>query len=345
MPSRLDTFIVLRGDHPTLPHSEIKAIADAGGFQLKFKPSPTMIQRCSTSIAALEAIASRGHYTRYILEELAGTKASTEVKACIQDIDFIEQLDGGDFRVSLRSLKGATSDEKIKELRGRIINHVEEETASQHNIFHPDVWFRGYFSDDWFLFGRLLKGSKISTERRRPQQRPCFHPSSLQPRLAGCMVNLSRAKKGEFFLDPFCGVGSTLLEADVMGCIPVGLDISKWMIGAAKRNLIHFSQGDWGVVRGDARNPPFLPVDSIATDPPYGRTTSLEGDEIDKLYRDFLMSSRRLLTTNGHLCLAAPDYLDVSDLAVEAGFKHLESHLIRVHGSLTREIAVLQNRA
>ncbi|MFP3951328.1 MAG: hypothetical protein ACLFVP_04200 [Candidatus Bathyarchaeia archaeon] len=342
MPEEMDLFIVLRGDHPTLPRSELGAIGEAEGVKITFKASPIMIQRCRTGRKGVEAIAERGYYTRYILEELAYKKSSPDLLSYIQDIGFREHLEGGDFRVSIRSLKGAADESLLRELRVKIIDHIKGETGSEHTLFHPDCWFRGYLSEDWFIFGRLLKGTRMDIGSRRPHQRPSFHPSSLQPRVAGCMVNLSRARRDGVFLDPFCGAGSTLIEAGFIGCTPVGLDISKSMTEAAKRNLSHYSRGNGGVVRGDARRSPLLPVDSIATDPPYGRTTTVLGEELHQLYRDFLESSCSILREGGYLCIAAPDYIQVSEPGLETGFKHIESHFIRVHGSLTREIAVLQ---
>jgi tRNA (guanine10-N2)-dimethyltransferase len=52
---------------------------------------------------------------------------------------------------------------------------------------------------------------------RSPQRRPFTHPSNLTPQLATCMLNMARVREGQVVLDPFCGVGSTLMECHLLG--------------------------------------------------------------------------------------------------------------------------------
>ncbi len=42
------------------------------------------------------------------------------------------------------------------------------------------------------------------------------------------------------------------------------------------------------------------------------------------------------------MCTAAPKSIGVGKMGKELGFKHVESHLVPVHRSLTREIAVFE---
>ena len=68
----------------------------------------------------------------------------------------------------------------------------------------------------------------------RPEQRP-LHTISI--RLAKIMLNLSEVNKGDTLLDPFCGIGTILQEAMIMGVNVVGIDNEVWCVEASKKNL------------------------------------------------------------------------------------------------------------
>ena len=48
------------------------------------------------------------------------------------------------------------------------------------------------------------------------------------------MINLTGLKKGETVCDPFCGTGTTLLEAESMGIHGIGLDFDEKMCEISK---------------------------------------------------------------------------------------------------------------
>ena len=91
---------------------------------------------------------------------------------------------------------------------------------------------------------------------RRPRKRPVFHPSTMPPKIARCMVNLARARPGEKFADPFCGVGGILIEAAVIGCDVLGVDASTRMLRGARTDLNYFKLDTLGYVHGNAPDPP-----------------------------------------------------------------------------------------
>ena len=109
---------------------------------------------------------------------------------------------------------------------------------------------------------------------RRPRLRPFFHPSAMFPKLSRALVNMSRCKEGEVFLDPFSGTGSIPLEACLIGATVVAMDVSEKMVRGGKRNLEHFSQRWAGTVRADSLSPPVRGIRASATDIPYGRAAS-----------------------------------------------------------------------
>ncbi len=90
---------------------------------------------------------------------------------------------------------------------------------------------------------------------RRPRSRAFFHPSAIFPKLSRALVNLSGVQPGEAFLDPFCGTGSLLIEASIVGAEPVGIDLARKMVRGARRNAIKYAQPWLGVIRADSRSP------------------------------------------------------------------------------------------
>jgi tRNA G10 N-methylase Trm11 len=49
-----------------------------------------------------------------------------------------------------------------------------------------------------------------------------------------------------------------------------------------------------------------------------------------------------MLKKGQKLCIASPKTLNIGQLGAALGYKHLDSHFVYVHRSLTREIAVFE---
>ena len=83
-------------------------------------------------------------------------------------------------------------------------------------------------------------------------------------------------------------------------------------------------------------------VDCIATDPPYGRSSTTLGWSTKQIVEDFLSTIGDVLPKGRRICMASPKSIRISKIGKELGFKHVESHFVYVHRSLTREIAVFE---
>jgi len=177
--------------------------------------------------------------------------------------------------------------------------------------------------------------------RRRPRTRPFFHPSAIFPKLARALVNLSRCRQGDIFLDPFAGTGSLPLEAALVGAKVVALDQAANMTLGAIANMKHFGQEWLGVVRSDAFHPPLTTVDALATDVPYGRASSTRGRGQSDVLQQTLSALPSLLRKNSRLVIMHAKLTKVEEsreLALE------EEHDLHVHKFLTRTITVLRRR-
>ncbi len=155
----------------------------------------------------------------------------------------------------------------------------------------------------------------------KPVQRKIF---GISPRVAKIMVNLTRCTSGKVFLDPFCGVGNILQEALLTKAKVIGVDINRWCVDAAKRNLdwlvreYDVKEADYVVIQGDARNLRQKmrdEIDCVATEPDLGpalreiATTPYAEKILEKLtplFNDFLLEAYAVLQENGFLVLVTP---------------------------------------
>ena len=181
----------------------------------------------------------------------------------------------------------------------------------------------------------------------KPYQRKIF---AIPPRLARIMVNLSSCALGKTLLDPFCGVGTILLEALLLNAKVIGMDINPWCVKAAVENLdwlkreYGLKEAIYEVLEGDAlrlSRKILQEVDSIATEPDLGPalrhvpTTPYACklvQRLEPLYHGFLEESFKVLGKNGRLALVTPFLktrsgnpvtMDIGKKAAEIGFKRV----------------------
>ncbi len=100
------------------------------------------------------------------------------------------------------------------------------------------------------------------------------HPSPKPPALMKRLIEFF-TKKGERVLDPFAGVGGTLLACSMVGRHGVGIDLSEEYLEIYHRACTELGLERQSFLCGDARNLRDLladvePFDLILTDPPYG---------------------------------------------------------------------------
>lgn len=183
--------------------------------------------------------------------------------------------------------------------------------------------------------------AKLDTKsflKRRPPSRPFFRSVAMPPQLSRILVNLSRLRPGEYFLDPFAGTGSILIEAYLVGGKPIGIDIDWEMVRGARLNLKYYGMTGAEVFLSDAKEIPLERVDAVATDPPYGRSASTHGETIHSIYRQFIKAVGNILAKKKYMVFMAPTWLEkyVDKLLCKEDFLLKRKHYIYVHGSLTR---------
>jgi tRNA (guanine10-N2)-dimethyltransferase len=340
-------FFILSGEHLSLPAAEVQAILDSESIPYSHVESSYRLLILESSPEALRHVSDRSlMYDKcgYLLGECQADEQ--EIRRLITNLS-LENIvaDASSYAVRSERLGGVKKNIRRTGLERSIGGLLKEKAPNLHvQLVEPDLTFLCVIYEESFLFG-ITRHAKPSgpISRRRPRKRPVFHPSTMPPKIARCMVNLSRARSGEYFADPFCGVGGIVIEATLIGCQVVGVDASTRMLRGVRKNVTHFGLQTSGIVMGDARSLPFHGLDSIATDPPYGRDSSTRGVKVNDLIREFLSGVSSSMNRGAHLCISAPSEVQLADFARDSGFKVKERHLARIHRSLTRQFVVAKN--
>jgi tRNA (guanine10-N2)-dimethyltransferase len=340
-------FFVLSGEHASLPAAEVQAILDSAGLEFAAVRKSYRLLILEAPQEALEVISERSLMCDWCGVALGECEADEEqIGRLVRSFrlqDLTKHL--RTFAVRSARLGGVNKTVRRVDLERGVGALVKQQVPKLNvRLSNPDLTFACLLFDNSFLIG-ISSYSKPSglIAPRRPRKRPVFHPSTMPPKIARCMVNLARASPGATFSDPFCGVGGISIEAAVIGCNVVGMDADLRMLRGARRNLRYFGLDALGFLNGDARRTPLHDLDAIATDPPYGRGSSTRGTNTTNLFRDFLAGAGACLKRGAHLCISSPVEIQVESYALEAGMRMIEKHLAKVHRSLTRQFVVLQN--
>ncbi len=340
-------FFLLSGENLTLPASEAKAILEAEGYPYKVTQQLDQVMRLDAALESVKVIPVRSAYTRLCAQELFVSEANYEdIAKTASTVDFTSVLKPGEsFVVRINRIKNyADQNINTMDLEIRLGRQILQQTPhAKVNLKHPDKTLIGIITDEKLIFGlKLTEISSKTFSERRPRKKPFFHPSAMPSKLARCMVNLAHSKVEGTMLDPFCGTGSSLIEATYIGCHAIGVDAAKKMVLGCRKNLRFFSITAEGLILADARKLPFYNVDCMVTDPPYGRSASTLKSTTRELVNDVLKSAYSLLPDGHRICIASPKTLNIKAIGIANGFKHVESHFAYVHSTLTREVAVFE---
>lgn len=329
-------IVYVSGEFKQLPKDELKniLISHQTNFKVLYSLGRSIVIETDKEIPLIAG---------YILEISEFLAIGKNEKEIIDNASTVEFNFNGSFvvrskKVSKDVIKKSVSLEKII---GEIIYSKSKQPVK---LKGSDEMFRLYVSNEGYALGRLLY-KKPSWYKRSPERRPYFHPSSLEPKFARSLVNLSHCTKSSVFLDPFVGTGGIVLEACLLGAQCHGVDIEEEMVDGCKENLDFFNQSA-KLHLGDARNLDNIfeknSIDAIATDPPYGRSTKLRGKILSDLIKDVLFAAKTVLKPGKRIVIVMPQHINNVLLAQEVGFKLCGSYRNRVHRSLTRVVSVME---
>ena len=176
------------------------------------------------------------------------------------------------------------------------------------------------------LLGKTLAVQPFKELSFRDYGRPARddHSGMLPPKLAQIMINLSGATKASVILDPFCGSGTIITEALLMGYGHIiGADISTKAISDTKTNIAWIEQNfksrpvNLKLLNSDATqiSKHLAPnsVDAIITEPYIGPQRGLFNlekiiRELERLYSKSLVEFKKILKPNGKIIMIWPSF-------------------------------------
>jgi tRNA (guanine10-N2)-dimethyltransferase len=276
------------------------------------------------------SLASRLGLCHYVSELLASCN-NDEIDSCVRDIDVPGPIRVRSTKVGEISVDLAGTSRRVGAVLGE---------SKGVDLHHPASDIRIVFSKKAHI-GRMIGAiDRPSFEKRKNRYMPYVYPASLHPKYARALVNLTQVPSGGRLLDPFCGTGAIVAEASLIGLKAVGSDLSNKMVEGARRNLAHLKAraelrvSDVGDILGKIGQ-----VEGIATDPPYGRSTSTNGEKILALYGRAFNAFEDVLERRSRVAIVVPD---LELLEGVKGFRLLETHNLWVHRSLTRRFCLLE---
>lgn len=314
----------LSGENPTLPFAELECIGTVTDRRLQVAvaecPDPSAALRLAMTQVVLEYLGECEpdlSAFRDLLRELAIETTQTFAGRA-------KKVHGGCYE------RNPQSQREFERLIGTMID-------GPVSLNNPEVEYRAILSEDRCYFGKVLFPiDRAAYDTRNPGKRDFFHPGVMMPRMARTLVNLACTNAGDVVLDPFCGTGGILIEAELLGMTTIGSDFDPFMIGGSRMNAKGSS-----FMLGDATSLPFRDrsIDSVVTDFPYGQSVCiLKSDTMDRLYGDALGEVRRVLKPGRRAVVVT--HKDISGIAAEH-MTVLQQHCQRVHKSLTRRVLVL----
>ncbi len=315
-------LFLLSGEHPTLPYSELSCVGEV----IDSRPQVAVVTCDNVSTATRLAMAHS------VMEYLGECPA--DVKSFLELLKDLSISARGPFVARAKKIEGAEMVETTTYLE-RAMGSAISGTVSLEN---PSDVFMAVCSGDRCFIGHLLRSiDRGSFDARNPGKRAFFHPGVMMPRFARSIVNMSLITPGGQFLDPFCGTGGVLIEAAMVGAFATGSDMDAFMIRGARKNI-----PGTGLLHADAAHLPLKDksIDAVATDLPYGQSSSIMAKGLESLYLESLGEIRRVLKPGRRAVIVT--HKDIQEIASQI-MEICEFHEQRVHKSLTRRVMVLRS--
>jgi tRNA (guanine10-N2)-dimethyltransferase len=283
------------------------------------------------TMADPEALGNRLGLCHYASEWLSSC-GEGDVEDTAKEIDVKGPIRVRSTKIGERSLDLASTTRKVGAIIGK---------TRGVDLHKPATEIRVIFSDG-VHFARVISSiNRSSFEKRKNRYMPFVYPASLHPKYARALVNLTQVHLRGRLLDPFCGTGAILAEGSMIGLKAIGTDFSERMIEGSQKNLDHLKLSADLKLCDVGEIPQMVGlVDGIATDPPYGRSTSTDGEGIPELYQRSFDAFSAVLKSGARISIVVPD---VELVRNQEGFRFLESHRLWVHRSLTRNFCVFES--
>lgn len=329
----------LSGEHTTLPASEVVASLESvcPDFKISLSLDGCLIIEIRKDAGTIAGILAKKLSMTHHITEVLGIGGADEEDV----LDTVEKADldiEGTYRIRVKRVREySTIDTEDMEKR---IGSIFFQRGARADLKNPTVQLRVLLTEEKSIFGRIMYSIDRGVyEARKPHYKPFFYPGVLMPRVARALVNIAKPENN--LLDPFCGTGGILVEAGLMGTMVMGGDMQRKLLLGAKMNLDHYNI-DHSLLFQDACRMALRDesMDAVVTDPPYGRSAAIKAESLEHMLSGSLVEIYRVLKKGKRAVFISEK--EIETLAKEAGFKVAQTHIQRVHKSLTRRICILE---
>jgi len=312
-----ESFFVLSKDYLELATDEIIAISKMYDRFSKIKIiSNLVIVQSKTNWKEIAKRATFVKISGQILRKMSGL---------FLDEDNFEVLKNAKTFVC-RIVNLSSNQFNVAELENSMGDMISKFSHAKVKLEDPDITVYLIFTNEENFFGFSKRVKKV----KRPIKIKKY-PHELDWKLTRVMINLIGLKKGETVCDPFCGTGTTLLEAESMGIHAIGLDFDEKMCEMSKENLkkngykSQVIQSDFQELSKISKK-----FDGIVTDLPYG-TSSKTSEKPQEILKKFfsIMPKRKKIAI-----------MYKKELDINLKLSGLKKYHIYRHKSLTRTILI-----
>ncbi len=312
-----DSFFILSKENLELAKDEVIAIARSYDRFAKVETFSNVV--IIQSKTPWEKIAKRATFVRIagqVLKKLSNLFLDEESFALLQN--------SKSFACKVINLTTERSD--VTELEDAMGSMISKFSKAKVDLKNPDIIVYLIFTESLGFFGFSTRYEKFE----RPKK-ISGHPHELDWKLCRAMINLAGLKEGDTICDPFCGTGTTLLEAESMGIHSIGIDFDKKMSEICEENLNANGFKSKVINAGfEHLNEIEDKFDGLITDLPYGRA-SKTSEKPELLIQKFIST----IPKKKKLVLMCKDGIDKS-----LKIYPMKKYRIYRHKSLTRTILV-----
>ncbi|MFW9769777.1 MAG: TRM11 family SAM-dependent methyltransferase [Candidatus Thorarchaeota archaeon] len=216
-------------------------------------------------------------------------------------------------------------DEPDRRVSGRLNIALWPKTIARNNLLvPPNAEILAVFSEKKLYIARTRVVYDSMLQQYRDESRPFVSAEiSTSPKLCRSLLNLAGARPGDTVLDPFCGTGTLLMEAAILGMKCIGIDIDSDQVHGARSNMKWLAKDlgeklQYDIFKGDSRKLSTLvkkQVDAVAFEPLLGpiykEVPSVEEaqktiKELTILYREALTEIAKVLRPEGRVAMTIP---------------------------------------
>ncbi|MFA5348017.1 MAG: DNA methyltransferase, partial [Methanoregula sp.] len=215
----------LSGENPTLPFAELDCIGKVLDQRLQVAVVESHVPGSAARLAMTHVVSEYLGECEPAIDSFARLLKDLAIETRQSFAGRVKKVHGGCLG------RNPCSQREFERLIGTMI-------SGPVSLENPGTEYRAILSEDRCYFGKVLfRNDRGTFDARNPGKRDFFHPGVMMPRIARTLINLTCVHDGDILLDPFCGTGGILIEAEMLGTSSVGSDFDPLMADGSRQNV------------------------------------------------------------------------------------------------------------